>query len=237
MAQIDETSKGTTAWVYERIRSMILQSTFPPGTKVNQNSVAKEMGISRTPVANALHKLHSEGLVDSIPHTGFFVHHVTARELLDLFELREALDTMIISELAKTITDEEIAKLSAVFQPFVEDPDHQDSSKYRAADMRFHGLVIEMSRNALARRVDYTFQVFNRSFTAGLLRIPTETLPEHIEIVESLAVHDVGRATESVRVHNATTRVMLEETVENMKKLGMDPTVVPLDQFRGGAVR
>ena len=107
MPQIDDnndTARRTTAWVYERVRTMILQNEFPAGIKINQNAVAKQLGTSRTPVANALHKLETEGLVDSIPQTGFFAHHLTARELLDLFALREALDGMIIPELARTIT-------------------------------------------------------------------------------------------------------------------------------------
>ena len=218
--------------MYERVRRMILQNELPAGIKVNQNAVAKRMGISRTPVANALHKLETEGLVDGIPHTGFIVHHLTARELLDLFTLREALDGMIMPELAITITEKELAKLKAIFEPFVAKPESIDIEAYRDADMKFHGLIIEMSRNALARRVEYTFRAFSRSYTAGLLRTPAETLPEHVEIIDALAVHDVSRATAATREHTARTRVMLEKTVENMQKLGVDPDTIPLDQFR-----
>ena len=189
MQNENELKRGkTTAWVYRQIRDLIVDKSIPPGSKINQNAMAEEMKISRTPVVNALHKLESEGLVDNLPHTGFFVHQITVKELLDLFALREALDTMIVTEIVATVSDDDIRGLARLFEPFRGRGRSQaiDVERYRKADIRFHFTMLELCANTLARKVNENFQVFNRSFMGGLVRPPAETLSEHVAIIDAL---------------------------------------------------
>lgn len=232
MQSTAELKRGkTTAWVYRQIRSLIVAKRIPPGSKINQNAMAEEMKISRTPVVNALHKLESEGLVDNIPHTGFFVHQITVKELLDLFALREALDTMIVTEIAATVAEGDVRRLERVFEPFRDRPDAIDAERYRRADIRFHFTLLELCANSLARKVNESFQVFNRSFMGGLVRPPQETLPEHLAIIEALRARDLGRARAAVVAHNNGTKAVLQELVVNMRKIGVDPEKITLEEF------
>jgi DNA-binding GntR family transcriptional regulator len=221
--------------VYGQIRQLILDKRIPPGTKINQNAMAEEMKISRTPVVNALHKLESEGLVDNVPHAGFFVHQITVKELLDLFSLREALDTMIVTEIVATVSDDDLRRLERVFESFQAGREQIDVERYRKADIRFHFAMLELCANNLARRVNDNYQVFNRSFLGGLIRPPAETLPEHLAIIEALRARSLPRARAAVVAHNNGTKAVLQELVMNMRKIGVDPERITLEEFYRGS--
>ena len=226
-----EKARGkTTAWVYDRIRATILEKRIPPGGKINQNTMAEEMQISRTPVVNALHKLESEGLVDNVPHTGFFVHRITVKEILDLFALREALESIVVTELVETLTERQARELREVFSTFSVESGI-DVDRYRKADVRFHITMLGYCSNNLAKRVNDNFQIFVRSFMAGLLRPPEETLPEHLAIVEALCRRDLDQARQAVTRHNNGTRALLQEMVINLRKIGADPESITVEEF------
>jgi DNA-binding GntR family transcriptional regulator len=78
--------------VYRELRSMIFEQKLNPGTKIYQEKLAQEFGISRTPVVNALKKLHQERLITAMPRRGFYVRHFSAQEIIQAFELREVLE-------------------------------------------------------------------------------------------------------------------------------------------------
>jgi DNA-binding GntR family transcriptional regulator len=210
---------------------MILEKKIPPGDKINQNSMAATMRISRTPVVNALHKLESEGLVDNVPHTGFFVHQITVKEVLDLFALRQALEAIVVTELVETITQPQIQQLEGFFTPFVARADDIDTERYRKADVKFHTTMLDMCDNKLAKRVNENFQILPRSFMAGLLRPPAETLSEHMTIVEALASRDLQRARDAVAAHNNGTRALLQDMVLNLRRIGADPERITVEEF------
>lgn len=221
----------TTTWVYEQIRSQILGHKVAPGSKINQNAMAEEMKISRTPVVNALHKLESEGLVDNVPHAGFFVHQLTVTDLLDLFALREALDVIVVTELVATITTQQIDRLSAIFAPFYGGGDDMDIEAYRRADVKFHTTMLQFSRNDLAKRVNINFQILPRSFMAGLLRPAGETLPEHMAIVDALKGHDLERARQAATANSGKTRALLQEMIVSLRAIGANPENISVEEF------
>ena len=75
--------------IYTILKSMIIERKLTPGTKIVQDKIAEELGVSRTPLVNALKKLEHEKLVASIPRKGFFVRLFSKQELVQIFELRE----------------------------------------------------------------------------------------------------------------------------------------------------
>jgi DNA-binding GntR family transcriptional regulator len=193
--------------------------------------MAETMRISRTPVVNALHKLESEGLVDNVPHTGFFVHQITVKEVLDLFALRQALEVIVVTELAETITESQVQKLKDFFSPFLGSQNMIDVERYRRADFKFHTTMLEMCGNKLAKRVNENFQILTRSLMAGLLRPPAQTLSEHMAIVEALAARDLARARDAVVAHNNGTRTLLQDMVLNLRRIGADPECITVEEF------
>jgi len=88
-----------TLSAYNQIKKLIIEKKIQPGEKINQNALAKQLKISRTPIVKALHKLETQGLVDNIPDKGFYVHKLSILEWFDLIVLREALDRIVINEI------------------------------------------------------------------------------------------------------------------------------------------
>jgi DNA-binding GntR family transcriptional regulator len=222
---------NTTAAVYQALLKKLVNKELPPGSKINQQLLAKELNASRTPIVKALHKLEMQGLVQNEPNKGFYVHKLNIRELLDLWVLREALDTMIVMELTETIDQEKIQRLEEIFEGFSVDAKDVSIEAYRKADQEFHGLMFRFSENELAKRVNEQFQIFSRSTIAGLIREPHETLPEHQAIISSLKKNDKNAAREAVVSHIEKTKVFLQEAVERLRKLGIDPKKVTLDEL------
>lgn len=225
----NQKSTGTTE-VYSRLRDMIVMRVIPSGSKIKQEHIAEMLNTSRTPVVNALHKLESGGLVDYIPNQGFYVHKVTVKELLDLFSFRLALDAIVIEDLVHTLTDAQIDELYGLFEPFMH-ADPIDATAYHLADMRFHSSLIEWCDNELARRVNDTFNILNRSYLAGLIRPPEDTLGEHLAIINAFRKRDLATAKNAAAYHVDCTRQMLAATVSNLRSLGANPADIHLDDL------
>lgn len=227
----ESATTNTTAIVYQALLKKLINKEFPSGKKINQQALAKELNASRTPIVKALHKLETQGLVEHNPNKGFYVHKLNVRELLDLWVLREALDTMIAMELTYTLDREQIQRLEDIFKEFADGSKEVSIEDYRKADQEFHGLMFEFSENELAKRVNEYFQIFGRSTIAGLIREPCETLPEHMAIIQSLKNNDKKAARDAVVAHIDKTKVFLEEAVYRLQKLGIDPRTVTLDEL------
>lgn len=224
----NRTGKQTTSSVYEFIKSKIFNKELKPGEKINQQRIAEESGISRTPVVKALHKLETQGLVDNIHEKGFYVHDLSIKELLDLFSLREALDTMIVNELIESISDTQLKRLEALFNGFCSrEADEIDEIQYSKCDREFHNLLAEFCTNSLVKQIDENFQIFNRTLSVGLLRKPEETLGEHMQIIDYIRKGKRKEAIASVNKHNARTKQFLQTSVSNLKRLGIDPNTIP----------
>ena len=221
---------NTTARVYNVLLKKLVSREYPPGTKISQSKLAEELKVSRTPLVKALHKLETQGLIDNIPGKGFYVHQLTVKELVDLFTLREALDTIIIKELSETIQPEQIAALEQVFSVFALEDSPFSAETYREADQEFHNLVLSYSQNDLVKKLNRHFQIFSRSMIAGLLREPSETLPEHMAIIGALKNKDRDAASAATITHVEKTRKYLEDAVNRLQKLGIDPRKITMEE-------
>jgi DNA-binding GntR family transcriptional regulator len=228
--QPDTEAANSTKKIYEKILRLIVEKQLPPGGKINQNKLAGQMRSSRTPVVKALHLLEAQGLVDSITDRGFFVHELSMLELLELFTLREALDSIIVFELIETITPEQMQRLEDLMAVFERAAELADEEEYRKCDQDFHRLLLEFSRNTLVKRINEYFQIYNRCFVVGLLREPRQTLPEHRRLVDAFKKKDRDEARDAVAAHIANTKVFLQELVKRLQQIGIDPSTIP---FKG----
>lgn len=223
--------KGTITAVHNAIREMILNREILPGEKINQIGMASRLEVSRTPIINALHRLESEGLVDRLQNSGFYVHRLSIQELQDLFDLREALDIVIINNLVHNITETEINTLEEIFANFVESGQEIDREEYRRRDMKFHLTLVGFCRNRMIQKVNDNLQILARSYTAGLIRPHEETLREHVNIISALRRRDAAGAEAEIRNHINRTKDLIRETVDGLIRMGLDPTIIHVDEI------
>ena len=220
---------GTT--VHNAIREMILNRELLPGDKINQIGMATRLKVSRTPIINALHRLESEGLVDRLQNSGFYVHRLSIRELQDLFDLREALDIVIMKSLVREVADKEIDELESIFAHFIDAPREIDREEYRRMDMRFHSTLVGLCSNSMVRKVNENLQILARAYTAGLIRPFEETLQEHVNIISALRERNAERAEREMRLHITRTTDMIRETVAGLLRMGLDPDEIHVDEI------
>jgi DNA-binding GntR family transcriptional regulator len=209
--------ESVTEMVKERLREMIMEGDLSPGTKILQDQIAEELGVSKTPVLKALHVLQSENLVKSYPRRGFFVREFTWSEIADVFAIREVVEGVAAEEAANLMTDKEIQHLATTLASFRLPSDEDDTkayASYAVTDKKFHNLIVAACRNEFMRQIDSMLNVLSISFLPGLLRSPSETLPEHQEIVNAIKYRDPLRARRAAMDHIYRTRVWLYKELQ-----------------------
>ena len=225
----------TTDEIYQLIRTMVLNNALPINQRINQITLAQNLGVSRTPVIKALHMLEAEGLVDNIPNRGFYIHKTTLRELIELFMLRQSLEMVAANNLAEVGTNEQIEQLYALFQPFI----HQeeiDTKAYFSADRQFHSLMMDWCDNSLLRHINESLRLMDRTFSFGLLRPPRETLGEHLAIIDALRTRDSIRVQEVVRQHTDSTKQTLQNIGKQFRVLGIDVSKLSISDIMKGQI-
>lgn len=143
---------------YRHVQRKILSGEIPPGGKVSEQAIAEELGISRTPVRSALAELESEGLLEQVPRYGTIVRRADRRDLVDLFDLRRALESFAAEMAAPIITAEDLSILDGLCDRMYEQieqvqsaqrelDDDQILSRFVDADMEFHLVILRSTGN------------------------------------------------------------------------------------------
>jgi len=191
--------------IITKIKDMILSGELSPGQQIVQEEFAKRMGVSRTPLLHALQVLKSEMLVTSIPNRGIFVRKVSLEELKEIFEFREAIETMACKLAAERVTPKDIEKLRNLFKPFSDHPKVINPRNFLLVDQQFHEQIINLSGNKMMSRMTLLGNVLLTSYQKGLLRTPTQTLPEHMAIIDALEERNGHKAAEYMSKHLSTS--------------------------------
>jgi len=169
--------------------------------------------VSRTPVREALLRLERDGLVRVVPRVGFFVQEITKRDLTELFELRELLETHAARKAASRLTDAELAAARALLEEGRDAVSQQDLTKFLETEIEFHTLVIERSNNrwlaVMMESVrDLTYRV--RVLSLQSLENLQQSCEEHQRIFDALVARDGDAAglRMSEHIRNVKTRLL-----------------------------
>jgi DNA-binding GntR family transcriptional regulator len=176
--------------------------------------MAADLGISRTPILNALKRLAQERVVDCLSRRGIYVRRFSKREMARLFEVREALEGMGVRLAAHRITPSEVRRLGALFRGLDGPPTAPRVRRYIEQDRRFHRRLMELAGNEqLMAALDSVNMMFF-AYQDGVVRPPTETIPEHRAILEALGRHDPLASEAAMRVHIRRSIQRLEAEAE-----------------------
>lgn len=192
--------------VFITLRRQILRGDLKPGERLMEISLANRLGVSRTPVREAIRKLENDGLVIMIPRRGAHVAEITRQELDDVLEVRKSLDVLAMRKAARLITGEEVQELreaEKTFAGLVEEKD-PDLTALGEADEYFHDIMYRATRNRrLIQTVNnlreqmYRFRVEylkDRESHHTLVR-------EHDAMIEALGKHDEEEAVRLIELH------------------------------------
>ncbi len=190
---------------YEQIRKRILDNVWPPGHRALEQKVALELGMSRTPVREALMRLISEGLVEVIPRHGMRVLPVSSTDMLEIYEILTALECLAAELLAQrqpTVDDVKPLVDATAAMDLALRADDLDA--WAAADERFHAQLFELAgnRQLQATVMNYWDRAHRaRMFTLRLRPKPENSTKEHMSMVERLLAGDVEGAAHVTRSH------------------------------------
>ena len=190
---------------YEQIRRRILDNEWPPGHRALEQEVALALGMSRTPVREALMRLRGEHLVELIPRHGMRVLPVSPGELSDIYQILTALECTAAESLARRRPD------AAMLRPLVDATRAMDRAlkaddldAWAVADESFHAGLLELAgnRQLQATVMNYWDRAHRaRMFTLRLRPRPTRSTREHRQMVERLMAGDADGAARVTRAH------------------------------------
>ncbi len=133
--------------VYEELKRQIMIGEIPPGTRMMEVELADDMGVSRTPIREAIRKLEKEGLVSIEPRRGAYASEVSIKDMVDVLEVREFLEGMAAGLASKRITEEETEAIKHAVEAYREAVESGATEEIIEEDEIFHKLIVDCSGN------------------------------------------------------------------------------------------
>lgn len=217
MARIRQIDRADTLAqrAYASIREAIRDGTLTPDTVYSEAELAGSMGISRTPVREALIQLSREGLIEILRQRGFRLRKLTAPERTEVFGLRLALESFVIERLANEASADDIAELRELLEQQRSAIDNPP--RFLEIDERFHLLMPRLL--GLDRTHQMLLTLRGVMWLIGEIALTVReraphVLAEHTAIVDAIEAHDARRATKAIKDHLATTLEASEKVAE-----------------------
>ncbi|NLW17322.1 MAG: GntR family transcriptional regulator [Firmicutes bacterium] len=199
--------------VFEHLREAILKGQLAPGERLMEMQLAAEMGVSRTPVREAIRKLELEDLVVIIPRRGAYVAGLSIKDVAETFEVRAALEALAASLAAERITPEELEEMERILARVGAAAEADDRPQLVALDEEFHNLLYKASRNERLMQILSNLREQIKRFRSTTLAVPgrvPEVLQEHRKIAAAITQQDAELAHKSALEHieNAENALM-----------------------------
>lgn len=199
-------SKPLREKIADRIRADIIKGYYKDGERLVEPKLAETLGISRTPIREALRQLEGEGFIDIVPRKGAVVKELTLKDINDLYAIKANLEGLAARQATGHISDKDIERLKGINEKF-----YQISSKnknvieeYLKYNIDFHDIFIKASNN---KKLIETLEGLSKNFQRFKSILVTkaerteEAFSEHNEIIRSFEARDAELAEKAVRLH------------------------------------
>jgi DNA-binding GntR family transcriptional regulator len=202
-------SRKETAYKY--LYDMIISYRIPPGDAIVEQDISDTLGISRTPVREALKMLEAEGLVRHIPLRGTIVTEISTQDVEEIFNLRETLEVLALQVAIHEITDAELAEVEMALNSLSSDSAPED---FYESDRKLHDVIVRNGRN---RRLMHFLNTINsqierlRQISAQRPKRLENSMQEHLDLLAALKERDLKR-----------TELLLRRHINNVKESTLD---------------
>lgn len=203
---------------YLQIKARILNNEFQPGFQAMEPEIAEQLGMSRTPVREALIKLSNEGLVEIIPRRGMRVVPLSVADMKEIYQVLTALESMAAEILARLEpTDEELAPMKNAVNQLNEALEDDDLDAWAMADENFHRSLLELCGNK--RLASMAAAVYDQAYRARMISLrlrpkPWKSNEEHKELLEAIRKGDWRLARKVHGDHRRTAARVLVQVLE-----------------------
>lgn len=211
--------------VCETLRNAIVAGTLKPGERLMEIQVAEELGVSRTPVREAIRKLELEGFVVMIPRRGTYVSDLSIKDVNEVYEVRTALDVLAAGLAVERITEEELEEMERLLVVFGECIEANDLDKIVEADSKFHDILYKATRNERLIGIVNNLREQLTRFRSLSMSYPgrlKDMLEEHTRLVEALGQRNASAARKLANDHMANAEQTLLKTMLERRQHGSD---------------
>jgi len=204
--------------VAETLREAIVNGTLNPGERLMEIQLAEELGVSRTPVREAIRKLELEGFVIMIPRRGTYVADLSIKDINEVFEIRTALDILAAGLAVERITEDELEQLERLLVEIGKLIEGDDIDKIVEVDSQFHDVLYKASRNDRLVGIINNLREQITRFRSISIQYPGRmkvSIEEHRQLVEAIADRNTELAQQIAREHMENSeQTLLQELNE-----------------------
>lgn len=190
--------------VYEALKEAAVEYRFKPNEKINEVEIAARLGVSRTPLREALNRLVQEGFMSFVPNRGFYARDISPKGVQDQYELRAAIERAAFKLACERGTDDEISKTAAIWRNNSKPNLTSNWARVAEADEAFHVGIVRLSRNeqmvAAIESINSLIRFFRRIDLESNLR-RASLYDEHAGIIECLRKRDAKNGGELIERH------------------------------------
>jgi len=206
--------------IFDSLREAIIMGELKPGERLMEVQLAEKMGVSRTPVREAIRKLELEGWVTMTARKGASVSGVSVKDIMDVLEVRASLDGQAAALSAQRIRDDELKDLKEIYAQLVVNIEKENLQGLIKKDVEFHEIIYKSSRN------DKLIQILNnlreqvQRFRIIYLKdygSQKDLKQEHLEILEAISSRDSERSQKSAFSHIEKQKEVILKSLKNMK--------------------
>lgn len=206
--------------IFNSLREAIIIGELRPGERLMEVQLAEKMGVSRTPVREAIRKLELEGLVDMIPRKGAHVAELSIKDIMDVLEVRASLDGLATALAAERITDDELKELKHInvqFSSYIEKENLNGSIK---KDAEFHDIIYRASRNDklitilnnLREQVQRFRVIYLKDYSS-----PKNLIKEHNDIYDAISIRSIEASRSLAKTHIQNQEATILSSIKMQK--------------------
>lgn len=206
--------------VFNTLREAILKGELKPGERLMELQLAAKLGVSRTPIREAIRMLEQEGLAVTVPRKGAEVAKMTEKDMEDVLQIREALDELAAARACERISEDELTELRSTMHEFEEYTKSGNLKMIAEADVRFHDIIyratgnsklVNMLNNLREQMYRYRVEYLKDEKNYPIL------IKEHSEIVDGLSEKDRDRVTTAMHRHVMNQAAAVKEIIREQK--------------------
>lgn len=200
----EDPSLSSQEKAYRFIKQAILEKKLRPGERLDESELAKVVGLSRTPVREALRLLSAEGLVKVVPHRGAYVVHLSQKDVQEIYQIREVLEGLAARLVAADLPIAALSALEEVLTHYTRAVQEEDEQSITYLDAQFHDIIARTSGN---QRLFEEIQTYRgqlqllRHRSVAIPGRPVRSLKEMRRILEAIRCRDPLAAEEAMRAH------------------------------------
>ncbi|MGF6906639.1 GntR family transcriptional regulator [Fusobacterium sp. PH5-44] len=197
--------------VYDKLKKMIIQGELEPNSRIDERELGKILGISRTPIREAVTELAQEGWITIIPRRGIFVSSINVSEINDIYQIRQSFEPIILELAYENLQDSDLIEFKKYFTEFLNKKlDKDDEIKLDILDNDFHIYILMKSgNNYLIKMMEniYNHNIRIRKLTPQSMSRRYAAIKEHIDLIQLLLDKQLKRAEKVLKKHAEKSKI------------------------------